>query len=77
MAFELKFGVITVCVGNVGDRFLTSGYKERVGLEERLRRIASIEASRGLSSATIRAAKRETPRWFGSCSLPIGCTPLL
>ena len=48
MAFELKLGVITVCVGNVGDRFLTSGYKERVGLEERLRRIASIEGITGV-----------------------------
>ncbi|MGA2766292.1 MAG: sugar phosphate isomerase/epimerase family protein [Spirochaetia bacterium] len=48
MAFDLKFGVITVCVGNVGDRFLTSGYKERVGLEERLRRIAGIEGITGV-----------------------------
>ena len=25
MALELKFSVITACVGNLGDRFLTSG----------------------------------------------------
>ena len=48
MAFELKFGVITVCVGNVGDRFLTSGYKKRVGLEDRLKKIAGIEGITGV-----------------------------
>ncbi len=47
MGFELKFSVITACVGNVGDRFLTSGYKQNIGLEEKLRGISAIE---GLSA---------------------------
>jgi len=48
MAFEPKFTVITVCVGNVGDRFLTSGYKENAGLEDRLKRIAGIKGITGV-----------------------------
>lgn len=48
MAIELKFSVITVCVGNVGDRFLTSGYKESVGLEDRLKMIAGIKGITGV-----------------------------
>ena len=48
MAFELKYSVISVCLGNVGDRFLTSGYKEHVGLEDRLKRIAGIEGINGV-----------------------------
>ncbi|HUI69643.1 MAG TPA: sugar phosphate isomerase/epimerase family protein [Spirochaetia bacterium] len=48
MTFEPKFSVITACVGNLGDRFLTSGYKERVCLEDRLKRIAGIEGITGV-----------------------------
>lgn len=48
MEFELRYSVISVCLGNVGDRFLTSGYKERVGLEERLKKIAGIEGITGV-----------------------------
>jgi sugar phosphate isomerase/epimerase len=48
MALELKFSVITACVGNLGDRFLTSGYKEKAGLETRLKGIASIKGITGV-----------------------------
>ena len=48
MGFEPKFSVITACVGNVGDRFLTSGYKKDVSLEDRLKRIAGIEGITGV-----------------------------
>jgi sugar phosphate isomerase/epimerase len=48
MAFELKYCVISVCVGNMADRFLSSGYKERVGLEDRLRGIAGIKGITGV-----------------------------
>jgi xylose isomerase len=48
MAFEMKYSVISVCLGNVGDRFLTSGYKEPVGLEDRLKRIAAIKGITGV-----------------------------
>jgi xylose isomerase len=48
MALELKFSVITACVGNLGDRFLTSGYKQKAGLETRLRGIASIKGITGV-----------------------------
>lgn len=72
MAFELKFGVITVCVGNVGDRFLTSGYKKRVGLEDRLKKIAGIEGITGVELCYDPDGRRGTPRSCESCSLPIG-----
>jgi sugar phosphate isomerase/epimerase len=48
MGFEMKYSVITACVGNLGDRFLTSGYKEAVGLEERLKGIAGIKGISGV-----------------------------
>jgi len=48
MALELKFSVITACVGNLGDRFLTSGYKEKAGLETRLKGIATIKGITGV-----------------------------
>lgn len=48
MAFELKFSVIMACVGNLGDRFLTSGYKESVGLEALLKGIAGIKGITGV-----------------------------
>ncbi len=47
MGFELKYSVITACVGNLGDRFLTSGYKEKLGLEEKLKRIAGVPGITG------------------------------
>lgn len=48
MGFELKFSVITASVGNVGDRFLTSGYKGKIGLEEKLRGISAISGMSGV-----------------------------
>lgn len=48
MSFELKFSVITACVGNLGDRFLTSGYKQTIGLEEKLHGISAIEGLSGV-----------------------------
>ncbi len=47
MGHELKYSVITACVGNLGDRFLTSGYKQSIGLEEKLKRIAGIKGITG------------------------------
>ena len=48
MSFELKYSVITACMGNLGDRFLTSGYKQSTGLEERLKGIAGIKGISGV-----------------------------
>jgi sugar phosphate isomerase/epimerase len=48
MGFEPKYSVITACMGNLGDRFLTSGYKERAGLEDRLKGIAGVKGITGV-----------------------------
>jgi sugar phosphate isomerase/epimerase len=48
MAFKLKASIITASVGNLGERFLTSGYKEDITFEEKLKRIASIEGLSGV-----------------------------
>ena len=54
MGLEPKFNAISACLGNVGDRFLTSGYKERAGLEDRLKRIAGIEKIAGMELFLVR-----------------------
>ncbi len=48
MASKLKFSVITACVGNLGDRFLTSGYKQKLDLEARLKGIAGVPGITGV-----------------------------
>jgi xylose isomerase len=48
MGFEPKYSVITASLGNVGDRFQTSGYKEDTGLEDKLHRAASIPGLSGV-----------------------------
>ncbi len=44
----MQFSVITACVGNLGDRFLTTGYKSQIGLEEKLKGIAGIPGITGV-----------------------------
>jgi xylose isomerase len=48
MGFELNLSIITASLGNLGDRFLSSGYKENIGLEEKLRKISLIEELTGV-----------------------------
>ncbi len=48
MGFDLKFSIITASLGNLGDRFLPSGYKKLVSLEEKLRNISRIREITGI-----------------------------
>jgi len=44
----LKFSVITGSIGQVGDRFLSSGYKEETNLEGKLRELKTISDLQGV-----------------------------
>jgi hypothetical protein len=44
----MRYSVITACVQNLGDRFLTSGYKRTLGLAERLDGIGRVKGLSGV-----------------------------
>jgi xylose isomerase len=48
MGFKPKYTVITGSMGDLGDRFLTTGYKEGVSLEDKLAAISKIEGIAGV-----------------------------
>ena len=48
MISKLKFSVLTASVGNLGCRCLTSGYKQPIGIEEKLKQIAQVEGLDGV-----------------------------
>ena len=48
MPYRLKTSIITASVGNLGDRFFTGGYKNKITLEEKLKKISSIQGLGGV-----------------------------
>ena len=48
MSYDLKFSVITASLGNLGDRFMASGYKKDIGLKEKLGRVREIQEITGI-----------------------------
>ncbi len=48
MSYELKFSIITASLDNLGDRFLTGGYKEPVTLEKKCKRVSELKGITGV-----------------------------
>jgi xylose isomerase len=44
----MKYSVITASLGNLGDRFLTTGYKAPISFEEKLERVKALEVIEGI-----------------------------